>query len=108
MRTLIMSYLATVTGNDHAEYPSRHESMLLSYPGVCRLIGKSAYHLGEHDQADLAYRKALEVNSDAAPAWKGLAELHTATGNSEKAAEAYLHLVYPSEVVFACPLHPQS
>ena len=59
----------------------------------CRLLGKAAYLLHEHEQAALAYTHATDLNEGALPAWKGLAELHTATGDSAKAATVYERLV---------------
>ncbi|KAK9814136.1 hypothetical protein WJX72_001132 [[Myrmecia] bisecta] len=57
------------------------------------LIGKAAFELGEHGQADLAYRKAIEVDAVRPAAWKGLAELHKATKDTNQLVEAYEHLV---------------
>ena len=59
----------------------------------CRLLGKAAFLLHEHEQAALAYTRATDLNESALPAWKGLAELHTATGDSAKAAAVYDRLV---------------
>ncbi|GAQ84866.1 superkiller protein 3 [Klebsormidium nitens] len=56
-------------------------------------IGKAAFSLEEYAQADVAYRKAIEVNAAGLPAWQGLAELHGSTGDHEKLAEACAHLV---------------
>lgn len=60
---------------------------------ACSLIGKAAFHLGEHQQSELAYRKAVEANPAGLPAWRGLAELGTATGSAGGAVEAYQKLV---------------
>ena len=57
------------------------------------LIGKAAFHLGEHQQSELAYRKALDVNAAGLPAWKGLAELAGGSGNTAGAVEALGKLV---------------
>lgn len=55
---------------------------------TCRLIGRAAQELGEYGQAELAYRKALEVRGDSLAAWAGLARLSAATGNTAGAVEA--------------------
>ncbi len=63
---------------------------------ACSLIGKAAFHLNEHQQSELAYRKAVEVNAAALPACKGLAELYTATGNTQGSIQAHQQLVSES------------
>ena len=40
-----------------------------------RLLGKAAFQLGEHAQAEAAYRQAVAVNPSLLLAWKGLSEL---------------------------------
>ncbi|KAL4853629.1 Tetratricopeptide repeat protein SKI3 [Chlorella vulgaris] len=52
------------------------------------LIGRAAHELGEWQQAELAYRKALDVQSSNLPAWAGLARLFAASGNIFGAVEA--------------------
>lgn len=52
------------------------------------LIGRAAHAIQEYGQAELAYRKALEVAPDSLPAWTGLARLYAATANSTGAVEA--------------------
>ena len=59
----------------------------------CRLLGKASFLLHEHEQAALAYAHATDLSESALPAWKGLAELHKATGDSAKAASVYERLV---------------
>lgn len=49
----------------------------------------------EYEQADLAYRKALDVDRQVLEAWKGLAELHSATQDHGRALEACQVLVSP-------------
>lgn len=49
--------------------------------------------MGEHGQAALAYKKAVEANEGLLPAWKGLVELHSATQESEPLIEALERLV---------------
>ena len=61
--------------------------------GMCRLIGKAAFLLGEHAQAALSYKKATELNSEAQPAWKGLVELYTSTSEIQFLADALQRLV---------------
>lgn len=58
-----------------------------------RLLGKAAFHLGEQEQAVLAYTRATDINESALPAWKGLVEVFSATGDAAKAAPAYTRLV---------------
>ena len=55
---------------------------------LCRLIGQAAHALQEYGQAELAYRRALDVRADCLPAWVGLARLFAATGNTAGAVEA--------------------
>ena len=57
-------------------------------PPLCRLIGQAAHALQEYGQAELAYRRALDVRADCLPAWVGLARLFAATGNTAGAVEA--------------------
>lgn len=47
----------------------------------------------EPNQSALAYQKAAEVDAALLPAWKGLAELHSSTGNDEQLASALQRLV---------------
>lgn len=58
-----------------------------------RLLGKVQYKLGHHEASQDAYQHATEAAPQQLPAWKGLAELHTATGNAERALQAYERLV---------------
>ena len=58
-----------------------------------RLLGKVQYKLGHHEASQDAYQCAQEAAPQQLPAWKGLAELHTATGNAEQALQAYERLV---------------
>lgn len=53
-----------------------------------RLIGRAAHELGEWQQAELAYRKALDVQPNCVAAWTGLARLFAASGNAVGAVEA--------------------
>jgi tetratricopeptide (TPR) repeat protein len=48
--------------------------LLVSLVSV-RLLGKAAFQLGEHAQAEAAYRKAVAVDPSLLLAWKGLSEL---------------------------------
>lgn len=41
-----------------------------------RILGKSAFQLGDSLQAETAYRKAVDVSPSALLAWKGLSELY--------------------------------
>ena len=52
------------------------------------MIGQAAHALQEYEQAELAYRRALDVRADCLPAWVGLARLFAATGNTTGAVEA--------------------
>lgn len=52
------------------------------------MIGRAAHAIQEYGQAELAYRKALEVAPDSSSAWAGLARLYAATANSTGAVEA--------------------
>ncbi|EFN59234.1 hypothetical protein CHLNCDRAFT_138218 [Chlorella variabilis] len=52
------------------------------------LIGRAAHELGEWQQAELAYRKALDVQPNCVAAWTGLARLFAASGNAVGAVEA--------------------
>ena len=45
-----------------------------------RLLGKAAFQLGEHGQAEAAYRRAVTVNPSSLLAWKGLSELFISQG----------------------------
>ena len=58
-----------------------------------RLLGKAAFHLGEQEQAALAYTRATDIKGSALPAWKGLVEVFSATGEAAKAVPAYTRLV---------------
>lgn len=55
---------------------------------LCSLVGRAAHAIQEYKQAELAYRKALEVEPDSLPAWTGLARLYATTVNSTGAVEA--------------------
>lgn len=52
------------------------------------LIGEAALRINEPGQAELAYRKALEVQPDSVPAWQGLAALAAASGDYSMALES--------------------
>ncbi|KAI8473996.1 MAG: hypothetical protein J3K34DRAFT_518511 [Monoraphidium minutum] len=56
-------------------------------------VGKATFLMGEYDQSDAAYQRALAVNDQVPQAWQGLAELHTEAGQWAKAADAYEALV---------------
>ncbi|GBF94747.1 hypothetical protein Rsub_07630 [Raphidocelis subcapitata] len=56
-------------------------------------IGKAAFLLGDHEQSEAAYQRALKVNDAAPPAWQGLAELYCGAQQWAKAADAYQALV---------------
>lgn len=55
---------------------------------ACRLIARAAQELGEYGQAELAYRKVLDIRGDSPAGWAGLARLYAATGNTAGAVEA--------------------
>ena len=57
------------------------------------LIGRAAHAIQEYGQAELAYRKALEVAPDSLPAWTGLARLYAATANRRGAVVANENVV---------------
>jgi tetratricopeptide (TPR) repeat protein len=57
------------------------------------LIGKAALGLEEFEQAELAYRRALESKPDLLSAWEGLALVHAAAGNTVGEVEANERLV---------------
>lgn len=57
------------------------------------LIGKAAYHLKEYQQAELAYRRALETKPSLLEAWQGLAEVFKASNNTSGEIEANERLV---------------
>eukprot|EP00899_Mesostigma_viride_P004579 jgi/Mesvir1/14121/Mv07027-RA.1 len=52
------------------------------------IIGKAAFTMGEHAQAEAAYRKAIEANGTALTAWQGLAELFFTTSSPDKLLDA--------------------
>lgn len=52
------------------------------------LVGRAATGLAEFSQAELAYRKALELEPTGREAWQGLADLMVTTGNYALQAEA--------------------
>lgn len=56
-------------------------------------MGEAASHLGEQQQAEVAYRRAVAAAADRLPAWQGLAELFAATGDLPGAVEANQRLV---------------
>ena len=58
-----------------------------------RLLGKVQYKLAHHEASQDAYQRAQATAPQQLHAWKGLAELHTATGNAEQALQAYERLV---------------
>lgn len=66
---------------------------VLSIAMLFRLLGKAAFHLGEQEQAVLAYTRATDISESALPAWKGLVEVFSATGDAAKAVPAYTRLV---------------
>ncbi len=57
------------------------------------LIGRAAYHLKEYEQAELAYRRAMEAKPGLLQAWEGLAQVFAASGNIAGEIEANEHLV---------------
>ena len=59
------------------------------------LIGQAAFHLKEYEQAELAYRRALEANPSLSQqrAWEGLAQVFAASNNASGEIEANEHLV---------------
>ena len=67
------------------------------------LIGRAAYHMGEYDQAELGYRRALEAKPGFLKAWEGLVELFATTNNVLGEIEANEQLVRCFFVVF--PTH---
>ena len=60
------------------------------------LIGRAACGLKEFEQAELAYRRALEIKPDFLAAWEGLADLFAASGNTGGQVEANERLVRES------------
>lgn len=64
-------------------------------PGCSLLIGQAAIKISEFSQAELAYRKAIELELAGLAAWRGLAELFGATGNYAGIVEANEKLVRP-------------
>lgn len=59
----------------------------------CRLQGKIFFQLRDYTKAEAAYQTALKEQPHQLTAWKGLAELHIAAGNTAAAAAAYESLV---------------
>ncbi|KAL0252064.1 hypothetical protein GEMRC1_001276 [Eukaryota sp. GEM-RC1] len=51
------------------------------------LSGKCLVKLGEHSQAETAYRRAAELNPDSPLSWRGLKELYTLTNNQAQLLE---------------------
>ena len=58
-----------------------------------RLFGKACFLLEDHQRAELAYGKVLGDSTYSAAAWKGLREVHAATGNGGKLITALQELV---------------
>lgn len=59
----------------------------------CRLQGKICFQLKDFVSSEGAYQRALKEHPKQLAAWKGLAELHTAAGNTAAAAAAFESLV---------------
>lgn len=49
-------------------------------PPPCSYVGKAAFHLGEAAQAEVAYRRASDLDPGNPLAWQGLAEVHVEAG----------------------------
>ena len=62
---------------------------------LCSLAGKAAFLMRELEQSGMAYEKATEINARLLPAWKGLAELHSTSGDGDRLTNALQHLVCP-------------
>jgi cytochrome c-type biogenesis protein CcmH/NrfG len=59
----------------------------------CSILGKSAFLLEDHAQAETAYRRAIDINPAALLAWKGLAETYSSNAENTKLLEANEQLV---------------
>ena len=70
-----------------------HCDQSLMHAYECRLQGKVLFQLQEYTKSEQSYQTALKAQPRQLAAWKGLAELHTATGNTAEAAAAYESLV---------------
>ena len=72
----------------------RHRKIRLTdHHCYCRLIGKAAYKLTEPEQAQTAYRTAIQINASGPAAWMGLAELADASDDVDLSIEANIKLV---------------
>eukprot|EP00240_Pyramimonas_obovata_P007542 CAMPEP_0118950910 /NCGR_PEP_ID=MMETSP1169-20130426/52211_1 /TAXON_ID=36882 /ORGANISM="Pyramimonas obovata, Strain CCMP722" /LENGTH=154 /DNA_ID=CAMNT_0006897849 /DNA_START=261 /DNA_END=722 /DNA_ORIENTATION=+ len=56
-------------------------------------IGKAAFKLGEFAQSELAYRKAVDVDSEKTLAWQGLLEIFTHLEDNDKAVDPLKELL---------------
>jgi tetratricopeptide (TPR) repeat protein len=63
---------------------------------TARLVGKAAFLLGEHEQSERAYNKAIAFDATLPSAWKGLVELYTADDEEAKLLPALEKLVHTS------------
>ena len=61
----------------------------------CRLQGKVYFQLQDFTKSAAAYHTALREQPSQLAAWKGLAELHAASGDTAAAAAALESLVRP-------------
>lgn len=57
------------------------------------LVGKAAFHLEEYEQGVKAYRRILNASPDWIPAWEGLAEIFSTTGDVKGRVEANEHML---------------
>eukprot|EP00250_Pteridium_aquilinum_P005930 c15945_g1_i1 orf=480-5567(-) len=89
--SLLRAALEALTQGNHAEAVSCCKRALkqdrLNYDAYV-VLGKSLFAGKQFEQADISYRRAIDINRSNTKAWQGLAELHEATGNYAKVVEA--------------------
>lgn len=58
------------------------------------VLGKTLFAGKQYDQADISYKRAVDINANGLRAWQGLVELHEAIGNHTKVVEACNSIVH--------------
>lgn len=56
------------------------------------MTGAAANELNNKDQALAAYQRAIQISSDQAPAWQGLAQLYEKTNSQSELISVYSQL----------------
>lgn len=71
----------------------RAEAMDAQAPGLHIQLGDVYLRMARFDDAERAYKKAIEIHEDSSLAWQGLSTVYRRRGDNEKTADAALNAV---------------